>query len=183
MRQITVRRAKLQEFAEAFDLGSKVTINERDDAKEYQTFKYRAARNWKTASGLAKDTEAKQRKIAGWKPKFREYVAKHNALLVTFADKDKDGEPIISNKDPENPSYRTSKENEVKYEKAQEELAREYRKAIREQVRQDRDANAVLENKVTLKLMTFDFWHIPKNIAGGWYERLKPMLENYPEDS
>jgi len=94
-RTITVKRNQLLELMDAYGKAATLHLSEGEKADDVKKFKYAAGKNYNALHALAKQTEAKQRKMQDeyTDPELDAFNQDRIRLCEQYSEHDEDGKP------------------------------------------------------------------------------------------
>jgi hypothetical protein len=184
MRNVVTQRGNLEQMCESLGLAATVQPTDHADATAVRQFKYWCGRNLEVARRELVHTQKLQRAelkpIAG----MEHFIAAKEQSALKFCKRDAQGSPIYA-QDPA--TGRTGMEilpeKNGDYRRELLELAKQFAGIVKDMDTNQRNADNVLHQDVTLKMFTIDFTGAPERMAGGLIADLRFMLDNVPEEA
>jgi len=97
--------------------------------------------------------------IAGWDG----YVQKEKDLLTEYAEKDEEGNPILTGPN----SVRLNEETKEEFYKKKEELDEENKELIEKYTKNQKEFDSILSEDVEVKLYKIDIDNVPEDLPNG----------------
>ncbi|MCX7010281.1 MAG: hypothetical protein NTY53_24085 [Kiritimatiellaeota bacterium] len=183
MKNIITKRGNLKHLLESLDAASTVQPRDAADVESCRIYKYWVGRNLEIVRRELRLTENLQRDELRPIEGLGEFVGAKEQASLRFCKRDEKNSPIYVRDEASGKlGVEIIPEKKLEYRETLKQLEQQYAGVLAEAQRNERQAEAVLEQDVGLTLFTVPFEAAPERMAGGLLADLRFMLANPPAE-